>query len=61
MKKDQIHIKPQNRGKLHADLGVPAGQPIPAKKLEAAKNSPDAAIRKRAVFAQNAKHFKHTL
>lgn len=60
MKKDPIHIKPSHKGMLHRDLGVPAGQPIPAKKLEAARNSPDAAIRKRAIFASNAKHFKHT-
>lgn len=52
-------IKPSHRGLLHKDLNVPPGQKIPAKKLEAARNSPDEAIRKRAIFATNAKHFSH--
>lgn len=48
-------IKPSHKGELHADLGVPQGQPIPAEKLAQAKNSPDPDVRKRATFAQNAK------
>ena len=55
-----IHIKAANKGKLHKDLGVKAGNKIPAKKLAAAKNSPDAAVRKRATFAENAKHWDHS-
>jgi len=55
MAKSGIHIKPQNKGKLHRDLGVPQGQPIPAGKLNAALHSASAAIRKRANFAKNAK------
>lgn len=52
-----IHIKKSHKGLLHRDLNVPAGQPIPAAKLAAAKNSPSAAVRKRVNFAQNAKHW----
>ena len=54
-----IHIKPENKGKLHKELGVPAGEKIPAKKLAAAKNSSDPAERKRATFAANAKKWHH--
>lgn len=54
-----IHIKPSHKGLLHADLGVKQGSPIPAKKLEKAENSGSAAERKRAVFAENAKHWNH--
>lgn len=54
-----IHIKPENKGKLHKELGVPAEEKIPAKKLAAAKNSSDPAERKRATFALNAKKWKH--
>lgn len=55
-----INIKPSHKGMLHKDLGVKSGSKIPAKKLAAAKNSPDAAVRKRATFAENAKHWNHT-
>lgn len=54
-----IHIKPANKGKLHADLGVKQGQKIPVKRLEAAKNSSDPAVRKRATFALNARSWSH--
>ena len=50
-----IKIKPSHRGLLHKSLGVPAGKKIPAAKLEKAESSPSAAVRKRAVFAENAK------
>lgn len=49
-----IHIKAANKGKLHADLGVPKGQKIPAAKMSAAKASAGPAEKKRIVFAQNA-------
>lgn len=55
-----IHIKPSHKGLLHADLGVKQGAPIPAKKLEKAEHSESAAVRKRAVFAENAKHWNHS-
>jgi len=38
---------------------VPQGQKIPEKKLEAAEHSADPKIRKRANFAENAKHWHH--
>lgn len=50
-----IKIKKSHKGLLHKDLGVPEGEPIPAKKLAQAKNSKNPAVRKRATFAQNAK------
>jgi hypothetical protein len=50
-----IRIKPQNRGKLHRDLGVPSDKPIPPGKLNEALNSASAATRRRAQFAKNAK------
>ena len=54
-----ININPAHKGMLHEDLGVPEDQPIPSVKLRQAANSPDPAVRKRAVFAQNAKKFNH--
>lgn len=54
-----INIKKSHKGLLHKDLGVPQGEPIPESKLEAAEHSSDPAVRKRAQFAENAKHFKH--
>lgn len=54
-----IKIKPSHEGRLHRDTGTLAGQKIPAKKLDAAKHSSDPAVRKRATFAENAKHWKH--
>lgn len=54
-----IHINPAHKGLLHKDLGVPAGESIPASKLAAALHSKNPAVRKRAVFAKNAKGFNH--
>lgn len=54
-----IHIKPSHKGLLHEDMGVPAGDKIPAAKLAKAKDSSDPAVRKRATFAQNAKSWDH--
>lgn len=59
MKKSGIHINPAHKGELHRDLGVAQGKPIPEAKLEKAEHSSDPAVRKRAVFAENAKHFHH--
>lgn len=53
-----IKIKKSHQGLLHQDLGVKEGDPIPAAKLEEARNSEDPAERRRAVFAENAKHWK---
>ncbi len=49
-----IHIQPSHKGRLHAALGVPAGEHIPAAKIAAAKRSASPAVRKEATFAQNA-------
>ena len=54
-----IHIKPSHAGLLHKNLGIAQGKPIPAKALAKAKNSSNPAVRKRAVFAENAKHWHH--
>lgn len=59
MAKSGIHIKPSHKGLLHKELGVKAGEKIPASKLTKAKNSSDPAERKRATFAENAKKWKH--
>lgn len=42
-------------GALHAQMGIPQGQPIPAKKLAAAANSNDALLAKRARLAETLK------
>ena len=55
MAKSGIHIKPSHAGRLHRNLGVPAGQPIPAAKLDVAKHSKSASVRRQATFAANAK------
>ncbi len=52
-----IRIKPSHKGLLHKSLGVPAGKKISEAKLEKAEKSKSAAVRKRAVFAENAKHW----
>lgn len=57
--KSGIHIKPENKGKLHKKAGVPEGEKIPVKKLQEMKNSPNPATRKQANFALNARKFKH--
>ncbi len=54
-KKSPIHIKKSHAGLLHRNLGVPQGEPIPAAKVAKATHSEDPAIRRRAIFAQNAK------
>lgn len=49
-------IKPSRKGLLHSKLGVPQGEKIPEKKLEAAKHSKSPAERKEATFAENFGH-----
>lgn len=53
-----IHIKKSHKGLLHKDLGVKQGEPIPASKLKV-KSTDSAAVKKRKVFAQNAKKWHH--
>ena len=55
-----IEIKKSHEGRLHKNLGVAEGKPIPEAKLEAAKNSSSPAVRKQATFAENAKHWNHS-
>jgi hypothetical protein len=59
MAKSGIHIKASHKGLLHKNLGVKAGQPISAGKLEAAKKTAGPAEKKRIVFAENARKWKH--
>lgn len=54
-----INIKPSRKGLLHKKLGVAPGQKIPAAKLQAAKHSKSAALRKEANFALNAEDWHH--
>ena len=54
-----IHIKPENKGKLHETMGVPEGKKIPLAALEKEKSSDDPATRKRANFAINARKWHH--
>ena len=54
-----IHIKKSHEGLLHKNLGVKGDKPIPAGKLEKATHSSNVAVKKRAVFAENAKHWHH--
>jgi hypothetical protein len=45
------------KGKLHAHLGIPAGDKIPAAKLEAATHSSNPTIRREANLAETLKGF----
>ncbi len=46
-------------GALHRDLGVPEGQKIPEKKLEAAEHSSNSTVRHRADLAETMRGFRH--
>jgi hypothetical protein len=48
-----------NKGGLHRALHVPEGEPIPAEKLAAAKNSSNPHVAHMAHFAATMEHFKH--
>ncbi len=50
-------IKPSNKGALHRQLGVPAGEKIPVKKLAAAAKAPGVEG-KRARLAETLSGFK---
>src|ERR1019366_7100616 len=52
-------IGPIKKGALHEQMGVPQGQPMPAGRLEKATHSDNELLRKRAQFAENAKHWNH--
>lgn len=53
----QKAIKPKNRGKLHQELGVPAGKKIPKKKIKKAEKSKNPKLRKRATLADTLSKF----
>jgi len=53
-----INIKKSHRGLLHKDLGVKQGEKIPASKLKV-KSTDSPAVKKRKVFAQNARKWNH--
>lgn len=55
--KSGIHIKASRKGSLHKALGVPEGKKIPESKLKKAEHSKNKKLKKKAVFAENAKHW----
>lgn len=55
-KKPLFHLK---KGALHAQLGIPMGQPIPKGKLKRAAASTNSLLAARARFAINAAKFHH--
>ena len=55
-KKMVLHLK---KGALHKQLGVAEGKKIPTGRLAKAAHSSDPLLKKRAVFAENAKHWAH--
>ena len=54
-----IHIKKEHAGLLHRDLGVKPGKHLTEKQIRKAEHSRDPAERKRAVFAENSRHWHH--
>jgi hypothetical protein len=57
MSKDWIAGATKNKGALHKNLGVPAGEKIPAKKLAAAAKQPGK-VGKEARLAETLKKMK---
>lgn len=55
-----IKIKAANKGKLHEDLGEPAGKKLTSAEISKAKRSNSPAVRKRATFAANARKWSHS-
>jgi len=55
----QKAVNPETKGALHKTLGVPEGKKIPEKKLEKAIHSKDPLTKKRAIFAETLKKFRH--
>ncbi len=47
------------KGKLHREMGIPEGQKIPEKKLEAAAHSPDPEKKRDAIRAETMKKWHH--
>ena len=58
MSKSGIYIKPSKRGSFRKALGVKKGSKIPASKL-AIKKGDSPAMKKKKVFARNARKWNH--
>jgi hypothetical protein len=54
-----IKIKPSHKGLLHKNMGVKQGTTLTTSALEKAKSHAGPAEKKRIVFAENAKKWKH--
>jgi oligoendopeptidase F len=54
-----MSIEIKHPGLFHKETGTPAGQKIPEAKIRQKLHSPDAKVRERAQFAENAKHWSH--
>lgn len=54
-----IHIKKSHEGLLHEDLGIAADKPIPLSRLHSAMKHAGKKLKKRIVFAENTRKFKH--
>lgn len=62
-RKSGIHIKSSKEGSLHKAMGISEDKKIPESKLKSevasAKRSGNVAEEKKAVFAENARHWHH--
>lgn len=58
-KSDPIKINPANKGKLREETHTKPGAKVSEKSIQKAENSKSPAERKRATFAENAKHWNH--
>lgn len=54
-----IKIDPAHKGELHEKLHIPEGKKIPESLLRKAAHSSNPHTRAQAVFAINARHWKH--
>lgn len=48
------------KGKLHRELGIPAGEKIPQGRLNSAARSPNPEVRRDAIRAKTMEGWKHT-
>lgn len=56
--KTKMHLK-LKEGAYHKQTGVPSDKKIPQSTIEKDKHSSNPLTKKRAVFADNARHWKH--
>lgn len=59
MARSGIHIKKSRRGSLRKSTGTPAGKKIPLSTLRRLSHSKNLKTKRRAVFALNARRWKH--